>query len=57
MVRLIIILCFTFALGLIMFATIKHPDPVGAVAIMVLTIIDCGFVFSLIQDKHLMGEW
>ena len=57
MVRLIIILFITFALGLVVYATIKYPDPIGVVAVMILSVIDTGFVFSLVHDKNLGGEW
>ena len=57
MLRLIIILVVTFALGIIMFATIKYPDPIGIVAIMVLSIVDTGFTLSLLRDSKLTGEW
>ena len=57
MLRLIIILIVTFALGIIMFAMVKHPDPIGVVAILVLSIVDTGFTLSLLWDSKLTGKW
>ena len=56
MIRLIIILVLTFALGLVIMAMIRNPDGIGVVAVLILTAMDTGFIFSLVHDKKL-NDW